>query len=349
LPAIESLAVPGAHASPLYITRLPARTPKEPPVSASKRRPQWAQLPGRVKADIERFVGGRVGDEVTDVVNCTGGFSPGLASLLRLTDGRRVFVKAVNRCEWPDQVGAYRTEATVAAALPATIAAPAFLGAVDAGGWVVLAFQGIDGAEPVQPWRPEELGRVTAAVARLSKAMTPSPIALPREHPRLGGWAELAGDDHRRRRLVARSPWAAGRMSDLITLERAGLAAAQGSSLAHFDMYSHNILLTPDRVLFVDWPHARLGAPFVDLVLLLSTAAADGIDPEPLLAALPTTAGVAPADIDAVLAAHAGFCLAGGLEPTQRGLEPIFGAKLRIGYGALRWLEQRLTACGGTR
>jgi hypothetical protein len=318
-------------------------------VSVSKRRPQWPQLPGLVRSEIECLVGGRVGGEVTDVVNCTGGFSPGLASLLRLADGRQVFVKAVNASEWPDQVAAYRAEAEVAAALPTTTPAPAFLGAMDVGGWVVLAFDAINGTEPAQPWRPAELLRVATAVARLSEAMTPSPIALPREHPRLGGWPELAEDGERRRKLAALSPWAASRLPQLITLDQAGLAAAQGSSLVHFDMYSHNILLTPDRVLFVDWPHARLGAPFVDLVLLLSTAAADGIDPERLAATLAPIADAAPTLIDAVLAAHAGFCLAGGLEPAQPGLEPIFEAKLRIGFGALRWLEQRLTTCGGTR
>jgi aminoglycoside phosphotransferase (APT) family kinase protein len=312
-------------------------------MSASKRRPKWSELPIRVRSAIERLVGGRVGADPADVVNCTGGFSPGLASLLRLVDGRLVFVKAMNAGEWPDQVAAYRTEASIAVALPADAPAPAFLGSTDADGWVILGFEGIEAAQPAQPWQPAQLDQVAAAVARLAEAMTPSPIALPREHPRLGGWADLASDGTRIRKLAELLPWAAGRLPELIALERAGLAAAQGHSLVHFDMYAHNILLTPRRVLFVDWPHARLGAPFVDLLLLLSTAAADGIDPEPLATSLRPTADVAPAVIDAVLAAHAGFCLAGGLEPVQQGLEPIYDAKLRIGFGALHWLRQRLT------
>src|ERR671916_582069 len=50
----------------------------------------------------------------------------------------------------------------------------------------------------------------------------------------------------------------------LAVLERAGLDTARGGSLVHCDLYPHNILLTPDRVVVVDWPHARLGAPVVD-------------------------------------------------------------------------------------
>jgi hypothetical protein len=109
-------------------------------------------------------------------------------------------------------------------------------------------------------------------------------------------------------------------------------------------MYPHNILLTEDRVLFADWPHARLGAPFVDLLLLLSSAAASGIDPEPILTSQPQAAGIEPRTIDAVLAAHTGFCLAGALLPAPPGLEPIIEAKLSLGQAAITWLTRRIAS-----
>src|SRR5262249_691347 len=149
----------------------------------------------------------------------------------------------------------------------------------------------------------------------LAQAGTPSPIGLPPDHPRLGGWASIARDTSLRARLPACSAWAASHLPLLSELEEKGLTAAQGPSLVHFDMYPHNILLTTDQVLFVDWPHARLGAPLVDLLLFLSSTAASGIDPEPILARQPLTAHIEPDAIDAVLAAHAGFCLAGALHP----------------------------------
>jgi hypothetical protein len=301
---------------------------------ASKSRPRWHELPAAARTHVERLLGGTV----VTAQNCPGGFSPGFASRLTLADGRRAFVKAMDADTWPDEAVTHRTEATIAAALPATVPAPRLLGTFDDGHWVVLAFEHIDGAEPPQPWRSIDLHRVVAAVRHLG----PAPIALPRDHPRLGGWTELAEDPSRLARLPDHSSWAADSIAALVQLERDGLAAAQGGSLVHFDLYPHNILLTPRRVLFVDWPHARLGAPVVDLVIVLSSAAADGVDPEPVLRHHIGPTEFERSTIDGVLAAHAGFLLGTGLLPAPRGLEPIFEAKLRLGRGAVNWLQQRL-------
>lgn len=208
---------------------------------------------------------------------------------------------------------------------------------------MILAFDCVDGAEPAQPWDPADLDRVVAAVGQLSQALTSSPIDLPRDHPRLGGWAALAADQARCRLLPAHFSWAAERLAQLIKLEEEGLMAAQGSSLVHFDLYPHNILLTPEHVLFVDWPHARLGAPYIDLLTLLSSAAGDGLDSEPILGAHSLTADIEPYTIDAVLAAHAGFCVDGALYPASPGLEPIIDAKLSLSRGPIEWLQRRLS------
>ncbi len=74
----------------------------------------------------------------------------------------------------------------------------------------------------------------------------------------------------------------------------------------------------------------------------LSNAWADSIDPEPLLTGQQIMRGTAPADVDAVLGAFAGFCITGGLHSIEPGLEPIGAAKRELGRGALGWLEQRL-------
>lgn len=310
--------------------------------AASKRRPLWHELPAPVRARIEHLLA----SSAVTARNCAGGFSPGFASLLTLADGRCAFVKAMDGDAWPSEARMHRAEAAVAGTLPSSIPAPRFLGASDDGHWVALAFEGIDGTEPAQPWNLTDLDRVLAAVGQLAQAGTPSPIVLPRDHPRLGGWASLARDTSRRARLPACSAWAARNLSLLITLEGEGLAAARGSSLVHFDLYPHNILLTTDRVLFADWPHARLGAPVIDLLLLLSSVAASGIDPEPVLARQPLAARIEPRAIDAVLAAHAGFCLAGALLPAPPGLEPITRAKLGLAKATLKWLARRIAGAG---
>ena len=304
-------------------------------VAASKSRLLWDGLPVRVQVEVARIAGG----PVVAAHNCPGGFSPGLASRLTLADGRRVFVKAMDADVWPDEATTHRVEARIAAALPEVTPAPRLLGTFDDEHWVVLAFEDIEGAEPRQPWNSADLRRVIAALETMTRALTPSPISVPLDHPRLGGWAELANDSSCLARLPAQSAWAADNLDRLIHLEQAGMAAAQGETLVHFDAYPHNILLTPPRVFFVDWPHARLGNSDVDLIQILSSAAADGIDPEPVLAARTASEQTS---IDAILAAHAGFLLAGGLSEAPPGLEAIPKAKLHLGAGALQWLRSRL-------
>jgi hypothetical protein len=307
-------------------------------MSASKNRLRWQQVPAGIRSEVERLAGG----QVLAAVNCADGFSPGLASRLTLAGGRMAFVKAMDAGAWPDQVSIYRAEAAVAAALPREVLAPRLLGSFDDRRWVVLVFECVDGAVPDLGARPAEAYRVAAALGALARRLTPAPVAVPARHPRLGGWAELARDRRMLAGLPALSGWATERLADLIALEAAGLSAARGGSLVHFDAYPHNILLTKNRVVFVDWPHARLGAPFLDLIMFASSAAAAGLDPEPILAQEAVTAEVSPPTIDAVLAAHAGFCVAGGLEAVPAGLAPIAAAKASLGRAATNWLERRL-------
>jgi Ser/Thr protein kinase RdoA (MazF antagonist) len=305
---------------------------------ASKNRPRWSELPDRARCLIEDLAGGTV----IAAENCAGGFSPGFASRLTLAGGRRVFAKAMDAEVWPSQLTMYRDEARVAAQLPPAVPAPRFLGLMEDERWVVLAFECVDGVEPTRPWRPAELARAVTAVGAMTAALTPSPLPLSREQPRIGGFAALSADAVLRGRLPASCGWAASRVDELAALEREGLAAARGESLVHFDALPHNILLTADRVVVVDWPHARLGAACIDLLMLLVSAAADGIDPEPFLAAQPLAAQTSPRQVTAVLAALTGFWLAGAVEDVPRGLEPIAAAKRGDGRGGLSWLRRRL-------
>jgi hypothetical protein len=309
-----------------------------PKKSASKKRLRWDDLPANTQAEIERLADG----QVVAVANCAGGFSPGMASRLGLADGQRVFVKAMDAIEWPDQAILYRAEALVAEALPPAVPAPRLLGWSDNGRWVVLVFECIDGAEPDLRHNPLDAFRVAEALDHLAASVTPSPVAVPSDHPRLGGWAELAVDNDRLARLRWADQWAADHLSMLTELENIGLAAAQGESLVHFDAYAHNILLAGERVLFVDWPHARAGAPFIDLITFAASAAAAGVDADQLLADRTVTDRLDPHIIDAVLAAHAGFCVAGSLRRPEPGLAPIVAAKAELGAAATAWLRLRL-------
>lgn len=304
-------------------------------MSRSKDRPRWPDLPARVHDQIEGLVGGHV----VAARNRPGGFSPGFASRLTIADGRRVFAKAIDARAWPSQAAMYRAEARNAAGLTASglacaLPTPRLLGSCDDGSYVVLAFEYVEGREPTSPWQPKQLAAVAGAVGRMSALLTPSPLTVPEDHPRLGGWDHLSVEQ-----LTMLSIGKAARHVDqLINLERRGLMAARGMALVHFDALPHNILLTPAGVMLVDWPHARLGAPIIDLLTVLASAAADGVDPEPVLHAQAETAS--PGDVDAILAAWSGFCLAGAVDETCP--VPIAAAKMKLGRGALGWLLYQL-------
>jgi hypothetical protein len=306
--------------------------------SSSKHRPCWADLSGSQRRAIEEVVGG----EVVRADSCTGGFSPGFASRLLLADQRQVFVKAMDLRAWPDQGDAYRREILINNALTPDVPAPPILASAQTDAFVVVAFDALDGVEPRQPWDRSELDRVCQTLDELGAMEAPQSLNLPDDHPRLGGWAEIATDDLALAALAARFPWASARIVDLVTWEQRGSAAARGRALTHFDLYAHNLLLTSTGTFIVDWPHAAPAAPFVDTVMLLSTAI-NGNDSERLWQQRPVSTLVDPDDVTAVLVAHAGFCTAGAVWPTTPGLEAITSAKNTLARGALAWLRQRWT------
>jgi Ser/Thr protein kinase RdoA (MazF antagonist) len=210
-------------------------------------------------------------------------------------------------------------------------------------------FDAVEGREPVRPWSEPELARVLAMLTELSEALTPArtlvtsaveQIGLRR--PRLGGWSRVAADADQFLQLAEVSPWAAEHLGRLCHLEGRGVSAAEGVSLVHFDLHPRNILMNDDRVLAVDWAFARLGNPLVDLVTLLSSVAADGADPDPHAVAHPLAADADPGVLDALIAAHAGFCITASLQPAAPRRQPILDVKRALGLGALAWLEGRL-------
>jgi aminoglycoside phosphotransferase (APT) family kinase protein len=310
---------------------------------ATGRRLTWVDAPGWLRGEVEQRLGGRVVEAVTQ----PSGFSPGLAVRVRLDDGRRAFVKAVGADPNPDSPGIHRAEARTMAVLPRSAPAPRMLWSLDRDGWVALAFEDVDGAHPTLPWRPDELARVLAMVADLAAALTPAPPGLPTVAERLRdsfvGWRRLAaasaaGDDD----LAGLDPWAARHLRRLADLEAGWPQAMRGPTLLHADLRADNLLLTPTRVVAVDWPWACVGAAWVDLLLLLpSVTMQGGPDPEPTFAAHPVAADADPEAVTTTLAALAGFLVGGSRLPPPPGLPTLRSFQLGQGLVALDWLRRR--------
>jgi Ser/Thr protein kinase RdoA (MazF antagonist) len=272
------------------------------PVRATARRPHWADLPAPARDAIEF----RLGSEVISTSSTGIGFTPGFASRLDLTDGRRVFVKAASvaddaRYGWRLSE-AYREEIRKLRALPSDLPAPALLWTVDddiAGvRWVILCFKYVDGAPPCRPWQPDELRLVIDALAQLAPLLAEAPDGL--ELP-------LFADEFRDveawvAQVIERDGFSLW-LEEIAVLARESLARCAGTAVVHLDLRDDNILIDRGgQVWICDWNWPLLGAPWLDLVTLLLSVAGDGLDADAVLATHPLTRDLEPRSIDAWLA-----------------------------------------------
>lgn len=298
----------------------------------------WESLPPGVRGAIER----ELGSPVVVAVTQPGGFSPGVAARLELEDGRRVFAKAVGPDPNPDSPEFHRREALVAAALPPEAPAPRLLLAHDEEGWVALVFELVDGREPELPWREDELERVLEALTDLAEALTPPPLEAPPAAEALDellhGWRILSSGD-----ATGIDPWAAERLEELAALETRWAEAAAGPTLLHCDVRADNIVLTPDRVVFVDWPHVCVGAAWVDLLLFLpSVAMQGGPPPWEVFEAHPLGRAAPSERVLPVVAALAGFFVQRSALPPPPGLPTLREFQRAQGVETLAWLRRSL-------
>src|SRR5205814_1939355 len=119
-------------------------------------------------------------------------------------------------------------------------------------------------------------------------------------------WRQLAGGASPIPEAL--DPWAVRHLRRLAELEDGWAVASRGDTLLHSDLRADNILLTDDRVFFIDWPSACLGAAWIDLMgMLPSVAMQGGPQPDGVFEAHPVTRGASPEDLDAVLAAITGY------------------------------------------
>ncbi|WP_106315687.1 aminoglycoside phosphotransferase family protein [Actinoplanes italicus] len=251
-------------------------------VVASGVRIGWDDLPGRVRHDIERIIGG---GPVVSAESQAGGFSPGTADRVRTASGVRAFVKAVSPALNEESAAMARRELRISSGLPAGVPVARVLGGFDDGEWVVLVLEDVAGTHPRTPWVDGEIRAAAAALRDLAAMLTPAPIpdlpsASDRLAPAFGRWQELAAappDDL--------DPWAARRMDALSAAAGRGITAlTEGRTLVHLDLRADNILIRPDgRFVFIDWPWGCVGPAWLDSVLLAINVIVHGGDPAPLL------------------------------------------------------------------
>jgi aminoglycoside phosphotransferase len=298
----------------------------------------WAEVPGAVRTWAAE-VGGGAPASTRDLV---GGFSPGATTVLDCPRGA-IFVKAVGSALNVESPAFHRREAVVSASLPVAPEIPRLLGVYDDGDWVALAFEAIDGRPPLHPWDEAELRAAVRALDALHQRLTPNPVpeapsAADRLQHLFGGWAELAGSDRVPAGLDA---WSGSNLDKLAELESGWPDAVAGPTLLHGDVRADNVLVTDDGVVvFVDWPHACVGAPAFDLVAWAPSVTLEGGPAPEELLALSEVTPAADRDLLAVLvAAFSGFLVEHSLRAPPPGLPTLRPFQAAQGDVALAWLR----------
>ncbi|MEV2226824.1 phosphotransferase [Nocardia vinacea] len=301
----------------------------------------WDQLPGPVRAAIEH----RLGNRAHMVTVPSGGFSHGMAALVELDNGRMVFVKAV---PGGDALAVrYRIEADTVSRLPAVVPTPAALFSIETDGWVVIVFEAVPGRHPRLD-SPDELAAVLDAVEQLAVVLTPNPLTdLPTIEQSYGaeltGWRQFAEQGP----PADLDPWSLRNLDRLAELEATWPGLSTGDTLLHTDLRPDNMLYRNDgSVVVLDWAWPCSGAAWVDLVSLMPSLLASGIDPEPILATHPVTADTDPAAITAFVCALSGYWARNSrlpAPPRSPNLRVHQAEKVRI---AREWLIRRITTPG---
>lgn len=326
---------------------IPNDTPPIP--QARGKRLEWDALPMHVAQTIDIALG----DPIVETTTIHGGFSPGIACIARTFGGQEFFIKAA--CSVPNEQAPafHRNEIRIASRFGPDVPAPKLIWSFDEGapGWVVLVFEVVHGYNPELPWRAVDVDLVIEALNQIAASLTPSPIP-----------AEIVGDMTQSgimgagcwARLKMRAeyptsfdppapldPWARRHLDALARLEEQ-TAVVAGNSLVHMDIRGDNLILTKDGVVVVDWPHAKVGAAWVDAVSFApSLAMQGGPDPEELIARVDVARDADPEAVTAVVASLAGYFTYNGSLPPLDGLPGLREFQEGQGAVARRWLAQR--------
>ncbi|MEO3779035.1 aminoglycoside phosphotransferase family protein [Micromonospora sp. B11E3] len=314
------------------------------PYDATALRPAWADLPPALRAAVT----GRLGAPVAAARVAGAGFTRGFAAVLETADGRRAFVKAASLADQRHLVDWYVREAAVLDRLPTGLPVPRPRWTVSAAGWFALGLDAVDGRTPALPWTAADLDATLTGYAEVAAALAGSPpelVAL--GLPRL---ADLARDDILWWDEVAAGrepapdlpPAARGRTAELVALESRLPGYAERGGLAHGDLRLDNVLVDQaGRAWFCDWNWLCHGPAWFDLVSLLITAHASGLDADTLFARHPAAAGAPPDALDVTLAALAGYLLTSAAAGPTSASPHIRAHQRWSGEQALDWLAGR--------
>ncbi|WP_448629028.1 phosphotransferase [Cellulomonas soli] len=110
----------------------------------------------------------------------------------------------------------------------------------------------------------------------------------------------------------------------------------------HGDLRADNVMIDPDhrRVWLIDWPHASVGAPWLDLAFMLpSVSLQGGGEPHALFRSHAVSDGVRDDELRAVLAGLAGYFTWSALQEAPPGIPNLRAFQHAQGVATLEWLR----------
>lgn len=226
----------------------------------------WSEVPDTLVAQIEAAAG----SSVALVEGSAFGFSPGFAGVVRFADGSNQFLKVMSASRDPWSIDINRREALVLADLPGEVPAPRLCWKFEAGEWLVVAIEALDGDHPQASNDPAHADAVWAALSDLADVKAPA--SLPAFHVHHADlftqWRDFAEAPNLDARLASLGPngeWVESRLPLFMEWEQDAIEVTEGDALVHGDLRADNMLLTSGGIAIVDWPHASRGAPWIDL------------------------------------------------------------------------------------
>ncbi|MDL4774452.1 phosphotransferase [Actinomadura xylanilytica] len=194
-------------------------------------RSTWTDLPTEVRDAVQAHTG-----EVTGIDPAPAGNHAEIAVTLHTTTAR-TFIKAARKLGDQDgaEVWSLRNEAAINPHV--TVFAPRLLWQAEAGGWLALGFEHVDGRHAdFTPGSPD-LEILAKTLQSLQTTPCPDEVRMRVERR----WAPVAED----------------------------VTPMAGNALLHTDLNSDNLLITPDgQARVVDWAFAARGAAWVELGVL---------------------------------------------------------------------------------
>lgn len=219
-------------------------------------------------------VGALLGREVLDAEPVAGGYTQAGRWRVLLEDGQHAFVKIATDAE---TAGWIRSEWSIYTSVHAPwLARP--LGWED-GPRPLLVLEDLSYARWPPPWESGDVERVVETLGAVAR--TPPPPGLGRladARAQLYGWSAVTRDPEPFLGLgIVDEPWLDRHLPTLVAIEHEVPLA--GGALLHLDVRSDNLCFDGRRVVLVDWNHALVGNPAVDLAFWLPSLWSEGGPP----------------------------------------------------------------------